>query len=195
MREDLQERLDIVRARLERGYELTPEEKREILRNRAQELAREAEQIQKDETRLEVVEFLLADEKYALELDYIREIYPLKEYTALPCTPDFVLGIINVRGQILSVIDLKKFFGLPEKAFTDLDRILILRSDGKEFGILADEILGVRSIPVSDIQTSLPTLSGIQDKYLRGVTLERLIVLNAEKILSDPDLVIQEEVK
>ena len=195
MREELQKRLEQVRVKIEAGFEVSPEEKKEILKNRALELSQEVEKKEKDETHLEVVEFLLAHEKYALELDYIREIYPLREFTPLPCTPNFVLGIINVRGQILSIVDLKKFFSLPEKGFTDLDRILILRSDGKEFGILADEILGVRSIPISDVQPSLPTLSGIQDKYLKGVTLERIVVLNGEKILSDPDIVIHEEME
>ena len=195
MREELQKRLEQVRVKIEQGFEVSPEEKREIHKNRALELSQEAEKKEKDETHLEVVEFLLAHERYALELDYIREIYPLREFTPLPCTPNFVLGIINVRGQILSIVDLKKFFSLPEKGFTDLDRILILRSDGKEFGILADEILGVRSIPISDVQPSLPTLSGIQDKYLKGVTLERIVVLNGEKILSDPDIVIHEEME
>jgi len=195
MREELRDRLEKVRVQIEEGFQISPEEKKEILKGRAMELAREVEKREKDETHLEVVEFLLAHERYALELDFIREIYPLKEYTPLPCTPNFVLGIINVRGQILSIVDLKKFFGLPEKGFTDLDRILILRSDGKEFGILADEILGVRSIPVSDIQPSLPTLSGIHDKFLKGVTIERIVVLNGEKILSDPDIVVHEEME
>jgi purine-binding chemotaxis protein CheW len=195
MREELRERLEKIHARIKKGFELSPEEKGEILRARALELAREAEEKEKDETHLEVMEFLLANERYALELDFIREIYPLKEFTSLPCTPDFVLGIINIRGQILSIIDLKKFFGLPEKGFTDLDRILILRSDEKEFGILADEIVGVQSIPISNIQPSLPTLSGIRDKYLKGVTGDRIVVLNGERILSDPDIVVHEEME
>jgi purine-binding chemotaxis protein CheW len=195
MREELRERLEKIQAQIKKGFELSPEEKREILRFRALELARETEEKEKDETHLEVVEFLLANERYALELDFIREIYPLKEFTSLPCTPDFVLGIINIRGQILSIIDLKKFFGLPEKGFTDLDRILIVSSKEKEFGILADEILGVQSIPISNIQPSLPTLSGIKDKYLKGVTGNRIVILNGERILSDPDIVVHEEME
>ena len=195
MREELRERLEVIRTRINKGFEISLEEKKEILKTRASELAREVEKKEKDETHLEVVEFLLANERYALELDFIREIYPLKEFTALPCTPNFVMGIINVRGQILSIIDLKKFFSLPEKGFTDLDRILILRSDEKEFGILADEILGVQSIPISDIQPSLPTLSGIRDKYLKGITVERIVILNGEKILSDTEIVVHEEME
>lgn len=195
MREDLRERLETVRECMNKRSAVSEEERAQILLTRAHELAQEAERIERDENRLEVVEFLLAHERYALELDFIREIYPLKTFTPLPCTPDYVLGIINVRGQILSIIDLKRFFGLPQRGFTDLDRILILHSDAKEFGILADEIIGVRSIPISDIQTSLPTLSGVQEKYLKGVTVERLVILSGEKILSDQDIVVHEEME
>jgi purine-binding chemotaxis protein CheW len=66
---------------------------------------------------IEVVEFLLAHEKYGIESKCVREVYPLKELTPVPCTPSFVRSIINVRGKILSVIDIKKFFELPEDEY------------------------------------------------------------------------------
>jgi purine-binding chemotaxis protein CheW len=101
--------------------------------------------------------------------------------------------MINVRGRILSVIDVKRFFDLPEKGLTDLNKVVILHLDGVEFGILADVIIGVRQIPLSDIQTSLPTLVGIREEYLKGVTRERLVILDAEKLLRDKRLIVQEE--
>jgi purine-binding chemotaxis protein CheW len=63
------------------------------------------------------------------------------------------------------------------------------------FGVLADAILGVRRVPVADIQPSLPTLTGIREQYLRGVTSERTIVLDAEKLLADRKIVVQEQVE
>ena len=83
--------------------------KKEILKARARALARESGAGTVVQT-IEVIEFLLAYERYAMELDHVREVFPLKEITPLPGTPPFVLGIINVRGQIVSVVDLKKFF-------------------------------------------------------------------------------------
>ena len=166
-------------------------EKAMTLRERAKALAREPVGAEEDEEYLEVAEFMLAHERYALELTHIREVYPLKELTPLPGTPDFVLGIINVRGQILSIIDIKRFFDLPEKGLTNLNQVIILQSDEMEFGILADEILGTRSIPASTIQTSLPTLTGIRAEYLKGVTGDRVVILDGEKILSDEKIVVQ----
>ena len=119
----------------------------------------------------------------------------MKELTPLPGTPPFVLGLINVRGQILSVIDIKKFFQLPEKGLTDLNKVIIVHTDKMELGILADAILGVRSIPLQEIQTSLPTLTGIRADFLRGVTKEPLVVLDGEKILSDRKIIVHEEVE
>jgi purine-binding chemotaxis protein CheW len=176
-------------------FSLTPAEKRTILKKRAQALARVPQGEGAVGECLEVVEFLLAYEKYGIESSYIREVYPLKDLTPMPCTPPFVLGIINVRGQILSVIDLKKFFDLPEKGLTDLNRVIIIQTENMEFGILADAIYSIRLIPIREIQPSLPTLTGIRAEYLRGVTGDRLVVLNVAKILSDPGLVVHEEVQ
>jgi purine-binding chemotaxis protein CheW len=169
----------------------SPDEKTRILKERARDLARAPEEAGGGEERLTVVEFMLAHERYALELAYIREVYPLKELTPLPGTPDFVMGIVNVRGQILSIIDIGRFFELPQKGLTNLNQVIILKSDDMEFGILADEILGTRSIPQSAIQPSLPTLTGIRAAYLKGVTGDRVVILDGAKILSDDKMVVQ----
>jgi len=170
---------------------LGPEEKAKVLKERARALAKEPKGIEEDGSYLEVVEFMLAHERYALELSRIREVYPLKELTPLPGVPDFVLGIINVRGQILSIVDIKKFFDLPEKGLTNLNQVIILQSDKMEFGILADEILGTRSISAVAIQTSLPTLSGVRAEYLKGVTGDRLVILDADRLLSDEKILVK----
>ena len=178
----------------EQDFEQTPKGKKEILKARAKTLALETEQKRATETYLEVVVFLLAYETYAIETSFIREIFPLVEYTPLPCTPQFVLGIINVRGQILSVIDIKKFFDLPEKGLGELNKVIILRTDDMEFGILADKILGTQSILPDAIQTSIPTVRGMGSWYVKGITGESVIILDTEKILHDKRLIVYERV-
>lgn len=178
------------------GIDWTPsgEEKTKILKKRAKKLAASVKTEEVKEENLEVVEFLLSQERYGLESQYIREVYPLENFTPIPCTPAFVLGVINVRGQILSIIDMGRFFDLPQKGITDLNKVIILRSDDMEFGILADEISGVRMIAVSEIQQSLPTLTGIRAEYLKGVTNDRVTILDANKILTDKNLIVYQEV-
>ena len=188
-------RLEKVRDTLERGIASTPEEKKQILKARALVLARESKKLETAEESIEIVEFLLASETYGIESSYVREAYPMRDLTPLPCTPPFVYGIINVRGRIISVINIKKSFDLPEKGLTDLNKVIIVQNDSMEVGILADALLSVRTIPFQTIQPTLPTLTGIRAEYLRGITPERLIIFDIENFLSDKNIVVHEEVE
>ena len=185
-------RMEEARSKLEQ--EPGPEEKKALLRKRAQTLAKEPQATAEGE-RIEVLEFLLAQEHYGIESSYVREVWPLRDLTPVPCTPPFVLGIINVRGRILSVLDLKKFLDLPEKGLGDLNRVIILESDGMEFGVLADVILGVRSVPLKRLQQSIPTLAGVGQEYFSGIfTGEGLVLLDTGRILKDRRIVVNEEI-
>lgn len=192
---EMRQRLTAAQERIERRWALPPQEKRRILQERARLLAREPEGQRPSAGRLDVVEFLLAYEHYGIESSYVREVYPLRELTALPGTPPFVLGVTNVRGKILSVMDMKRFFDLPAKGLTDLNKIIIVRTDTMELGILADAILGMRVVAREELQSSLPTLTGIRAEYLRGVTRERLVVLDMERMLSDKGIIVDQQVE
>lgn len=181
-------------AATERAGEPDVTEARRILRARAQALARVPAPVPGADEALPVVEFVLAWERYAVEASYVRELVPLRELTPVPCTPAYVMGLISVRGEILSVIDIKKFFELPERGLGDLNKVIVLEGGGMRFGILADAIVGVRAVPRKDVQTGLPTLTGIRADYLLGVTSERLVVLDARALLHDRRLVVEEDV-
>lgn len=168
---------------------------RQILKARAKALARPPESLKHTEAVIEVIEFGLAQERYAIPTAAVREVYPLKDLTPLPCTPPFVLGVINLRGQILPVIDIKKFFDLPQQGITDLHKVIIVHHEEMDLGILADVVLGVRAVPLNALQPSLPTLAGIREEYLKGVTAERLVVLDVTRILADPRIIVHEEVE
>lgn len=165
-----------------------------ILRARAQALARVPPPPAAD-TILELLEFGLASERYAIERRYVQEVHPLRELTPLPCTPPFIAGIVNVRGRIVPVLDLKKFFELPERGLTDLHRSIIVRGHDLEIGLLADVVIGISGVPANSLQPSLPTLTGIRADYLKGVTDGRLVVLAVERILGDPKIIVHEEVE
>ncbi len=171
----------------------TMEARQAVLKARAPALAVEPQEAAAGRELLEIVEFRLALETYGIGAAFVREIFPLLEFTPLPGTPPFVLGIVNVRGQILSVVDLKKIFNLPEKGLGQLNKVIILRNERLEFGILADAILGARPIPKETIQAPPPTIVGIGAEYLLGVTEDRVIILDAEKILGYENLVVHQE--
>jgi purine-binding chemotaxis protein CheW len=195
--QEIQRRLEEAEAKLARGMIMSKETRRQILAKRARQLAWTGPEKEEKELPLEVVEFRLADETYALECRFIGEVYPLKALTPIPGAPAFVLGIIDIRGRIVSVVDLKKFFELPGIGLSDLARVIVLR-DGvgrMEFGILAEEVLGVTSIPAGEIQPPPPTLTGIRAEYLEGVAKNRLIVLDAAKLLSDEKIIVNQQME
>ncbi|MDR3584003.1 MAG: chemotaxis protein CheW [Desulfosporosinus sp.] len=171
------------------------EQTKKILMDRAKVLALEG----KDETasgeRIQIIEFRLSNEKYAIESVYIREVLPLKELAVVPCTPPYILGVINVRGQILSIIDLRVFFELPRETATRATKIIVLSSNEMELGIVADAVTGARSIPLDQVHVGLPTLIGIREIYLRGVVGDDLVFLDAAKLLADKLIVVDEEVE
>jgi purine-binding chemotaxis protein CheW len=190
---EIRQRVDQLRAVIEQEWSPTDEEKRRILRARARTLAARRETPPPEGERLEVVEFLLASERYAIEASYLREVCPLRDFTPLPGTPPFVLGLVNVRGELLSVVDLKKFFELPERGLTDLNKVIVVRAGSMELGILADRVVGMKSLSLGEMQAPLPTLTGLRAEYLRGIGKDRLILIDAEKILFDRTIVVQEQ--
>lgn len=191
---EIHQRLEASREAVEKGFSPSEKEKIKIFKARAKSLAREAEKEVSFEEYIEAVEFLVADERCAIESAFVREVYPLRQLTRLPHTPPFVLGIINVRGQILSVVDIKAFFGLPEKGLSDFSKVIIVNTDEMELGILADTVISSINIPIRQLQESLPTVTGIRAEYLKGITKERLVLLDVAKILSDERIIVHEEV-
>ncbi len=187
--EQIHRRLTAVRNAIDGAAAPPPAILKKILKERAIALAREAK-METAGSAIDVLEFDLAYERYGFELTYIREVCPLVELTPLPGMPDFVLGIVNVRGRIVSVIDIRNFFDLPDKGLSDLNKIVILTSDTREFGVLTDRIICTRSLLTATLQESLPTLTDVRSQYLKGVTGERLIVLDGGKILRDEKLVV-----
>lgn len=168
-------------------------EKTRILHERAAELSREVVEPEAASETIEVVEFQLAYENYAVETRFVREVRVLKDLTPIPCTPPFIAGMINVRSQILTVIDIKRFFDLPDRGIEDLHHVLILRMESMELAVVTDLIKGVREISLEHVQASLPTLTGVRAEYLKGVTPGGLVILDVQKILSSKKIIVYEE--
>ena len=94
----------------------------------------------------------------------------------------------------MAVINIKKFLNLPEKGITNLNRIILLKYQDIELGILADEITGSTHIYPDKLQATITTLTGIKNDYLSGITKDRLILLNIKKILTSEMIIINEEI-
>ncbi|AEM23001.1 chemotaxis protein CheW [Brachyspira intermedia] len=138
-----------------------------------------------DSTNL--VTFRLGSGEYAIDIMQAKEIIKMEKITLIPNAPDFVEGVINLRGNIIPIIDLKKRFNLEETEGDKNTGIIIVKIEDVDMGIIIDSISKVVSISNSDIQPPPPMLSGIGQKYIKGVgKLEDklLVVLDLEKLFT-----------
>jgi purine-binding chemotaxis protein CheW len=191
--EAIHRRLAVSAAAISGGLDHGPEEKRRILEARARAAARPPVKPD-DAERLEVLTFTLAGETYGIETRHVREVCQLRNLAVVPCTPPFVAGVMSLRGRILAIVDLRKFFDLPARGLTELNRVIVLGGGENELGLLADSIDGVRPVAASDLQEGLPTLTGIRERFLKGVTGRMLAVLDGSRLLADAGLKVDEKV-
>jgi purine-binding chemotaxis protein CheW len=192
--DEIKNKVALLQKVIEQKEILLPEEKRSLLKSRAQTLALRKNDERGQQEHVEIIVFRLAYETYGIETAFVREVYPLTDMTTLPGTPPYVIGIINVRGMIVSIIDLKIFFNLPEKGLGELNKVIILCNEQMEFGVLADVVEGTQSVALNDIMAAPPSVTGIGKKYLKGVTKEHIVLLDAESILNDNTIIVNEEV-
>ena len=172
---------------------IEPTKKRKILMERAAAIAMPPLKEVDNGIEIDGLGFMLADDLYLVEAVLVVEVILLRELTPLPCCPPFILGIINLRGRILSVINLKTFLNLPEKGITNLNRVIIVKHKNIEVGLLVDEVIGKIPFAMDQLLTAMPTLSSKQKEYLIGVTKNRAVVFDIKKFLSDEIIVINEE--
>jgi purine-binding chemotaxis protein CheW len=164
---------------------------RRILEERAKKLAVPTE-AEIESGTIEVLRFHLAYQEYAIEMRTVREVILTGEITPVPGAPPFISGICAARGQIISLVDLRVLLSLPEKGLTDLNRVIVITDGRMSFGILADNITGIGTIPSSLILMPEPGSAPRWRKYLKGYAGTTLTVLDAPAILSDPALVVED---
>lgn len=172
---------------------LSSEEIQRVLQERARALARVPEVEEKGEVA-QVVAFSLGQETYAVETAFVGEIHPLVEITPVPCTPEFVVGVVNLRGRILSVVDLQCFLGLAPVAREDSAQIITVHATDLEVGLLVSQVHSVRTLLLDDLEPTLPTATRIAAEYTRGVTPDMLVLLDLEALMNDDRMTVWEEV-
>jgi len=159
---------------------------------RARALARAGVEPRPPGEMIEVLVFVLGNETYAIETRWVHEVARFTDFTPVPGAPEFALGITNLRGEVLAVVDLRKFFGVAVKGVTDLSRLVVLGSERAEFGVLADATREVRALRSDEVLETVEPVAGIGRDYLRGVTKDALIVLDGAVLLQDGRLFVNQ---
>jgi purine-binding chemotaxis protein CheW len=154
------------------------------LKQRAQQYAAPIKERGAPEDVETVLAFRLGEEHYGVDVMLVRTVRPLTKITRVPGTPAFYRGVLNVRGQIISALDLRLFLGASVNDTALPKELVIVRAIGLEIGLLAHHITGVVSIPHGAIQSPGDT------RFARGVTADHLVILNVGQIFESDQLII-----
>lgn len=165
-----------------------------ILKARAEKLAKKQIDTSAGKHIAHMLFFRLENENYAINLEQVEDVLQVDKVTSIPCTPAYVIGVINLRGQIFSLLSLKTLFNVPNLSVQKKYNVLLLASSEMQFAVAVDDILGVSQLYLDDIQPSLTTLNGLRSDYVQGVTADMTIVLNARKMLADQRLIVHEDI-
>jgi purine-binding chemotaxis protein CheW len=154
--------------------------------------SREGRAAERNEQRLQMINFTLGGDEYAVEIQKVREVINFRELTPLPKAPSFVKGIINLRGEVIPVIDLREKLGLAHEAYSALTNVIIVEIGRKAVGVVVDDVRHVIRLAPGEVAPSPPFIGGLSGKYVSGVAKigERLVVvLDMERILSASEMI------
>ncbi len=127
----------------------------------------------------QVVSFKLGPEEYGVDIAQVQEINRMVAVTHVPRAPVFMEGVINLRGQLIPIIDLRTRFGMPRAEHTKNTRIVVTEIGTKRVGMVVDSVSEVLRLPVDAIEPAPDMISGVDTEYIRGVGKidDRLIIL------------------
>ena len=134
----------------------------------------------------QLVTFSLGEEEFGVDIMKVQEIIRIPPITQVPNAPAYVEGVINLRGNIIPVVNLRKRFCMPSGEETDLSRIVVLQFDGKVFGVRVDGVTEVLRLDSNSIEPPPPVALGMDAHYIRGVGKigERLLILlNLDRLI------------
>lgn len=144
---------------------------------------------------LQLVVFQLGNEEFGVDIKQVREIIKLAEITTMPNSPPFVEGVINLRGQITTIMDLRKRLHLPLSESNEHTRIIILEIANEAIGMIVDSVTEVRRLSASDVDPTPSLSTDVDTEYIMGVgklnigdQARLLILLDLTKVLSRKEL-------
>ncbi|MCG7489534.1 chemotaxis protein CheW [Vibrio sp. Of14-4] len=150
-------------------------------------------EVRKDQSNDEVLQwvtFQLEEETYGINVMQVREVLRYTEIAPVPGAPDYVLGIINLRGNVVTVIDTRSRFGLMQGEITDNTRIIVIESEHQVIGILVDSVAEVVYLKSSEIDTTPSVGTDESAKFIQGVSNrdgKLLILVDLNKLLTDEE--------
>lgn len=140
-----------------------------------------------DAEEVQLVVFELADESYGVEISRVQDINRMQEITEIPHAPESVVGVINLRGRVIPVVDLRTRFGMPSAEHTKSTRIVVVQMGEEPIGMIVDAVSQVLRIPTKVIEPPSPVLASLDSRYLLGIAKleeELVVLLDLDYVLS-----------
>lgn len=142
----------------------------------------------------EVLTFRLGESNYSLPAEFIREVQPLGKHTRLPSAPPFVVGLVNVRGRLLTALDIRPLLEIDPAPPQPSAMLLIVAANGVEVGLLADQVIEVRR-GTGDLAPTPSAAAGRGVAWVRGVDQALSLLLDPCLLLNDTRLIVNDEVE
>ncbi|RDH88991.1 MAG: chemotaxis protein CheW [endosymbiont of Seepiophila jonesi] len=149
-----------------------------------------AAEVDANDSVLQLVTFRLKDESYCINVMKVQEVLRVTEIAPVPGAPPFVLGIINLRGNVVTVIDTRSRFGLPSAELDDSSRIVIIESEKQVVGILVDAVAEVVELNEDEVDAAPNVGNDESSRYIQGVATREnglLILVDLNKLLTDEE--------
>lgn len=150
------------------------------------------EEIQrKDDELLQLVTFSIGEEEFGVDILKVQEIIRTMEITKVPRAQEFVEGVINLRGKVIPIIDLRRRFGFTSKEHDKHTRIIVIEINNMIVGFVVDSVSEVLRIPAATVEPPPPVVAGVESEYISGVGKLQdrlLILLDLDKLLSGEDM-------
>jgi purine-binding chemotaxis protein CheW len=172
--------------------ELPAQRVEQVLEQRARALAVPLQPERPADQGIDAISFQLSRERYAIETRYVRQVMPLQTITPIPRTADFVVGLINVRGELIAVFDLRKFLDLAADVSLAPSHIIVIGDGQAEFAIVVEDLPRAETIPLEELNE---VAQGTADRppWLRGATGDALIVIDGSAFISDEKFFVESE--
>jgi purine-binding chemotaxis protein CheW len=148
------------------------------------------EQKKNESELLQMVTFSIGDEEFGVEILRVQEIIRIMEITKVPRAPEFVEGVINLRGKVIPILDLRKRFGMETRDHDKNTRIIVIEINKMIVGFVVDAVSEVLRIPANLVEPPPPVVAGLESEYISGVgKLEDrlLILLDLNRLLSSEE--------
>lgn len=175
------------------GEERSPEASRRILEERARALARPLDEAT-PVPEMELVTFSIGGERYAVEAGCVEEVVLSSGLAPVPCTPPSVRGVVNHRGRIVTVVDLRRLLELPGAEAGRPSHVVVVAAGAMTFGIVADGVPEVTRVRAEDLAPSPSSLSHGVRPFVQGVTPAMALVIDVEALARQPRFIVNEEV-